>query len=90
LRRRWQRGHKRTCTGTIFKHDQYATLGNHCARDSLQLTEGHDEFAGWINDEVTQNRTLYEDNSEVLAGVLSADYTKNGTPGVATGHYSAR
>ena len=37
-----------------------------------------------------QNRTFYEDNSEVLAGVLSADYTENGTPGVAIGHYSAR
>jgi hypothetical protein len=37
-----------------------------------------------------KNWTFYGDSSEVLAGVLSADYTKNGTPDVATGHYSAR
>jgi hypothetical protein len=37
-----------------------------------------------------KNRTFYGDNSEVLAGVLSADYTENDTPGVAIGFYSAR
>ena len=35
----------------------------------------------------TINGTFYGDNSEVLAGVLSADYTENGTPGVALGTY---
>ena len=37
-----------------------------------------------------KNRTFYGDNSEVLAGVLSVDYTVNGTPGVAIGGYTAR
>ena len=37
-----------------------------------------------------KNRTLYGDNSEVLTGVLSANYTDNGTPVVAIGFYSAR
>jgi hypothetical protein len=36
----------------------------------------------------TINGTFYGDNSEVLAGVLSADYTENGAPGVAIGYYS--
>ncbi|MGB1338468.1 hypothetical protein [Planktomarina sp.] len=36
-----------------------------------------------------KNRAFYGDNSEVLAGVLSADYTVNGTPGVAIGGYDA-
>jgi hypothetical protein len=35
----------------------------------------------------TINGTFYGDNSEVLAGVLSADYTENGAPGVALGTY---
>jgi hypothetical protein len=35
----------------------------------------------------TINGTFYGDNSEVLAGVLSADYTENGAPGVAIGTY---
>jgi len=38
----------------------------------------------------TINGTFYGDNSDVLAGVLSADYTKNGTAGVAVGTYWAR
>ena len=38
----------------------------------------------------TKYRTFYGDNSEVLAGALSADYAKNGTPSVAIGYYSAR
>jgi len=37
----------------------------------------------------TINGTFYGDSSNVLAGALSADYTKNGTAGVATGHYMA-
>ena len=36
----------------------------------------------------TINGTFYGDNSEVLAGVLSADYTENGAPGVAVELYS--
>ena len=35
----------------------------------------------------TINGTFYGDNSEVLAGALSADYTENGAPGVAIGTY---
>jgi len=37
----------------------------------------------------TINGTFYGDNSDVLAGALSADYTKNGTAGVAVGDYLA-
>ena len=37
----------------------------------------------------TINGTFYGDSSNVLAGALSADYTKNVTAGVATGHYMA-
>jgi len=37
----------------------------------------------------TINGTFYGDSSNVLAGALSADYTKNGTAGMATGHYMA-
>jgi len=38
----------------------------------------------------TINGTFYGDNSDVLAGTLSADYTVNGTAGVAVGTYWAR
>jgi hypothetical protein len=37
----------------------------------------------------TINGTFYGDNSDVLAGTLSADYTVNGTAGVAVGDYMA-
>jgi YHS domain-containing protein len=37
----------------------------------------------------TINGTFYGDNSDVLAGTLSADYTKNGAAGVAVGDYLA-
>jgi len=39
--------------------------------------------------ESPRNWSFYKDNSEVLAGVLSLDYTVNGTPRVAIGNYSA-
>ena len=38
----------------------------------------------------TINGTFYGDSSDVLAGTLSADYTVNGTAGVAVGNYWAR
>jgi hypothetical protein len=38
----------------------------------------------------TINGTFYGDSSDVLAGTLSADYTVNGTAGVAVGTYWAR
>ena len=38
----------------------------------------------------TINGTFYGDNSDVLAGTLSADYSVNGTAGVAVGNYWAR
>ena len=37
----------------------------------------------------TINGTFYGDSSDVLAGTLSADYTVNGTAGVAVGEYMA-
>jgi hypothetical protein len=37
----------------------------------------------------TINGTFYGDSSDVLAGTLSADYTANGTAGVAVGNYMA-
>ena len=38
----------------------------------------------------TINGTFYGDSSDFLAGTLSADYTVNGTAGVAVGNYWAR
>ena len=38
----------------------------------------------------TINGTFYGDSSDVLAGTLSADYSVNGTAGVAVGNYWAR
>ena len=37
----------------------------------------------------TINGTFYGDSSDVLAGTVSADYTVNGTAGVAIGDYTA-